>query len=79
MELWIKGTAETTGDCLYHAVAEEEEEIRYVDITSLYPWVNKKAVVSGMVGARNLGQRVQRVLDRWTNRQWKDTGSSMAV
>ena len=31
----------------------------------------------GMVGARNFGQRVQ--LDRWTNRQWKDTGSSMAV
>ena len=24
-----------------HAVAGEEEEIRYVDITSLYPWVNK--------------------------------------
>ena len=24
-----------------HAVAEEGEEIRYVDVTSLYPWVNK--------------------------------------
>lgn len=24
-----------------HAEAEEEEEIRYVDFTSLYPWVNK--------------------------------------
>lgn len=35
--------------------------------------------LSGMEGTRNFGQRVQRVLDRWTNRQWKDTGSSMAV
>lgn len=26
-----------------HAVASEGEEIRYVDVTSLYAWVNKKA------------------------------------
>ena len=26
-----------------HAVASEREEIRYVDVTSLYPWVNKNA------------------------------------
>lgn len=26
--------------CLHH-IAEEDEEIRYIDITSLYPWVNK--------------------------------------
>ena len=30
-----------TGAVALHAVAGEEEEIRYVDITSLYPWVNK--------------------------------------
>lgn len=30
-----------TGAVALHAVAGEEEEIRYTDITSLYPWVNK--------------------------------------
>ena len=30
-----------TGAVSLHAVAGEGEEIRYVDITSLYPWVNK--------------------------------------
>ena len=30
-----------TGAVALHAMAGEEEEIRYVDITSLYPWVNK--------------------------------------
>ena len=30
-----------TGAVSLHTVAGEEEEIRYVDITSLYPWVNK--------------------------------------
>lgn len=30
-----------TGTVALHAVAGEGEEIRYVDITSLYPWVNK--------------------------------------
>ena len=30
-----------TGVVALHAVAEEGEEIRYVDVTSLYPWVNK--------------------------------------
>ena len=30
-----------TGAVALHAVAEEGEEIRYVDVTSLYPWVNK--------------------------------------
>ena len=33
-----------TGAVSVHAVASEEEQIRYVDITSLYPWVNKNAV-----------------------------------
>ena len=32
-----------TGAVALHAVASEEEEIRYVDVTSLYPWVNKNA------------------------------------
>ena len=32
-----------TGAVALHAVAEEGEEIRYVDVTSLYPWVNKNA------------------------------------
>ena len=30
-----------TGPVALHAVAGEGEEIRYVDVTSLYPWVNK--------------------------------------
>ena len=30
-----------TGAVSLHAVAGEGEEIRYVDVTSLYPWVNK--------------------------------------
>ena len=30
-----------TGAIALHAVAQEGEEIRYVDFTSLYPWVNK--------------------------------------
>ena len=30
-----------TGAVALHAVAGEGEEIRYIDITSLYPWVNK--------------------------------------
>ena len=30
-----------TGAVTLHAVAGEGEEIRYVDVTSLYPWVNK--------------------------------------
>ena len=30
-----------TGAVALHAVAGEGEEIRYVDVTSLYPWVNK--------------------------------------
>lgn len=54
MELWIKGTAGTTGDCLY-----QDPMLRGTWCT---PEV-EKAVLSGMVGARNLGQRVQRVLD----------------
>ena len=29
------------GAVALHAVASEGEEIRYVDVTSLYPWVNK--------------------------------------
>ena len=33
-----------TGAVTLHAVADKEEEIRYVDITSLYPWVNKNTV-----------------------------------
>ena len=32
-----------TGAVALHAVASEGEEIRYVDVTSLYPWVNKNA------------------------------------
>ena len=32
-----------TGAVALHAVAGEGEEIRYVDITSLYPWVNKNS------------------------------------
>ena len=32
-----------TGAVALHAVAGEGEEIRYCDITSLYPWVNKNA------------------------------------
>ena len=32
-----------TGAVALHAMAGEGEEIRYVDITSLYPWVNKNA------------------------------------
>ena len=32
-----------TGAVSLHAVASEGEEIRYVDVTSLYPWVNKNA------------------------------------
>ena len=32
-----------TGAVSLHSVAGEGEEIRYVDITSLYPWVNKNA------------------------------------
>ena len=30
-----------TGAVALHAAAGEGEEIRYVDVTSLYPWVNK--------------------------------------
>ena len=30
-----------TGAVALHAVAGENEEIRYVDVTSLYPWVKK--------------------------------------
>ena len=30
-----------TGAVALHAVAGEGEEVRYVDVTSLYPWVNK--------------------------------------
>ena len=30
-----------TGEVALHAVAGEGEDIRYVDVTSLYPWVNK--------------------------------------
>ena len=33
-----------TGAVALHAVAGEGEEIRYVDVTSLYPWVNKNSV-----------------------------------
>ena len=33
-----------TGAVTLHAKAGEGEEIRYVDITSLYPWVNKNCV-----------------------------------
>ena len=33
-----------TGAVALHAVASEEEEIRYIDVTSLYPWVNKNCV-----------------------------------
>ena len=33
-----------TGAVALHAVAGEGEEIRYVDVTSLYPWVNKNCV-----------------------------------
>ena len=32
-----------TGAVALHAVASEGEEIRYVDVTSLYPWVKKNA------------------------------------
>ena len=32
----------TNAATLYHKVAEDEQ-IRYVDVTSLYPWVNKNA------------------------------------
>ena len=32
-----------TGAVVLHSVAGEGEEIRYCDITSLYPWVNKNA------------------------------------
>lgn len=32
-----------TGAVALHAVASEGEEIRYVDVTSLYAWVNKNA------------------------------------
>ena len=32
-----------TGTVALHAVAQENEQIRYVDVTSLYPWVNKNA------------------------------------
>ena len=32
-----------TGAVALHAVASEGEEIRHVDVTSLYPWVNKNA------------------------------------
>ena len=32
-----------TGAVALHAVASEGEEIWYVDVTSLYPWVNKNA------------------------------------
>ena len=32
-----------TGAVALHAKAEDGEEIRYVDVTSLYPWVNKNA------------------------------------
>lgn len=32
-----------TGAIALHTVATEEEEIRYVDVASLYPWVNKNA------------------------------------
>ena len=32
-----------TGAVALHAVAQENEKIRYVDFTSLYPWVNKNA------------------------------------
>ena len=32
-----------TGAVALHAVASKGEEIRYVDVTSLYPWVNKNA------------------------------------
>ena len=33
-----------TGAVALHAVAGENEEIRYVDVTSLYPWVNKNCL-----------------------------------
>ena len=33
-----------TGKVAVHAVAGEGEEIRYVDVTSLYPWVNKNCL-----------------------------------
>ena len=33
-----------TGAVALHAVAGEGEEIRYVDVTSLYPWVNKNTI-----------------------------------
>ena len=32
-----------TGASTLHAVTKDEEEIRYVDVTSLYPWANKNA------------------------------------
>ena len=32
-----------TGAVALHAVAQKNEQIRYVDVTSLYPWVNKNA------------------------------------
>ena len=35
-----------TGAVALRAVAEEDEEIRYVDVTSLYPWVNKNCPYS---------------------------------
>ena len=32
-----------TGAVALHAIAQENEQIRYIDFTSLYPWVNKNA------------------------------------
>ena len=48
MELWIKGTAGTTGDCLYPTL----------ELRSWALWCTPevgKAVESGMVGTRNIG------------------------
>ena len=33
-----------TGAVAFHAVAGENEDIRYVDVTSVYPWVNKNCL-----------------------------------
>ena len=33
-----------TGAVALHAKAEDGEEIRYIDVTSLYPWINKNSV-----------------------------------
>ena len=33
-----------TGAVAFHAVAGENEEIRYVDVASVYPWVNKNCL-----------------------------------